>query len=53
MVTLQSNRKDFSDYAAAYKEIDDAQLDGLIQEILRVLPHCGERMVTGALLSRG
>ena len=52
VVTLQSNRKDFSDYAAAYKEIDNAQLDGLIQEILRVLLHSGERVVTGALLSR-
>ena len=53
VVTLRSNRKDFSDNAAVYNEIDDVQLDGTIQEILRVSPHSGERMVTGALLYRG
>ena len=53
MVTLRSNCKGFGNNAAAYKEKDDAQLDGIIQEILRVSLHSGERMITGILLSRG
>ena len=53
VVTVRSNRKGFGNNAAAYKEKDDAQLDGIIQEILRVSLHSGERMITGILLSRG
>ena len=32
VATLQGNLKDFSYVAAAYKEIDDAQLYGIIQK---------------------
>ena len=53
VVPLQNNRIDSSDNAVAYKEIDDAQRDRIIQDILRVSPYSGERMVTWALLSRG
>ena len=44
---------DFSNNATAKTEIDDAQLDGIIQEIVRVSLHCRERMVTKTLLLRG
>ena len=33
--TENTIRKDFSENAAAYKEMDDVKLDGLIQKILR------------------
>ena len=44
--TLRSNRKDFSNNTSAYGDRRYAQLDGIIQEILRISPHRGERMVT-------
>ena len=53
VVTLQNNLKDFIDIAAVHKQTENAQIDGIIQEILRTSPDSGKRMITVTLLSMG
>uniref|UniRef100_A0A7M5TZP3 Integrase catalytic domain-containing protein n=1 Tax=Clytia hemisphaerica TaxID=252671 RepID=A0A7M5TZP3_9CNID len=50
--TLRTRRKEFTQEILTYDVINDYELDNIIQDILEDSPNSGERMITGALLSK-
>ena len=50
---LLRKRKEFSVNISKYSEIDDDSINHIMQEIIKLNPNGGEKMVNGSLLARG
>ena len=52
--TLTNRRQDFKDFVDTdYNPLSDVDLDNMVLDVLKTSPNSGERMVQGALRSRG